>query len=82
MKIYKYQDGDPLPEGADIMDIQVQNGKWTIWAAVDPDAPLVPCDVQILPTGAEISEEDMLNYFSTVQIGAYVWHVFVKQVVR
>ena len=74
-----------MPEGAKILNLQVQRGDsyahWfpVIWAFVDPKATPVRRTLRIFGTGEPIqSTMNELLYIGTYRIpnDTYVWHVF------
>lgn len=84
MKIYKYAIGDAdqdgiiqIPYDHKILSVQLQNNQPHVWAAVDPTTPLVKRRWWVVPTGGNVSLND-LPYYRTTLIGAngLVWHVF------
>lgn len=92
-KIYKYPIGTgattiQMPKDSAIMDIVIQriDGRDTItvYAIVDPESPLQDETFHAIGTGWDVSDEFLTNnqYFGTVQIAPFVWHIFKeKQVV-
>lgn len=82
--IYKYtltpaeMQNIELPEGAEILTTQTQNGEICIWAMVNPDAKKVIRTFTVIGTGWRIITESNLKYIGTVQLegGALVFHVF------
>lgn len=87
MKIFKYQlpiEAENakvmLPEGAVILSLQVQNGEPCMWALVDDAKPPVVRWLRWAGTGHYISIDELrdLNFIGTVQLGAYVFHLFEK----
>lgn len=66
-----------VPEGATILTVQAQHDIPVLWALVDPKAPKVRRDFEILGTGNPV-EEGERNYIATIQThgGQLVWHVF------
>ena len=86
MKIYKYEIGEEpigVPLG-EILDIQIQNGKFVMWALVNPHRNReTKIYTKFLLTGQEIDIEEYraYSYFKTLQddMGT-VWHIFVKKV--
>ena len=82
-KIFKYRITHPLdvislPEGAEILCVQIQHELPCIWALVDPDAPLVQRRFIIVGTGQDISNVDSSNYIGTFQQAqsSLIWHLF------
>lgn len=81
--IYKYHLLDqttniPATQGARPLSVQVQNGVLTLWAIVDPDAPVAGFCAGRLWTGRPIPEAIMKSeYVGTVQLdNGLVEHVF------
>lgn len=67
-----------LPQGAEILSIQVQNGKPMLWAVVDTTSPPIEkWTLRICGTGCPIEGGDLGEYLGTIQLGCYVWHFFV-----
>lgn len=85
-RIYKYPlqpmggvQSIEMPQGADILSVQAQNDRPTLWAAVNPDAPMESRRFVTAITGALIPDkEDEAIYLGTVQLaeGTFVLHVF------
>lgn len=63
-----------MPKGAQILDIQMQGALITIWALVDPNAPLEVRRFETAGTGWTVGEG--LWYIKSLQDGSYVWHIF------
>lgn len=83
--IYKYPIGItdqqiiPMPAGANILTVQVQNGNPFIWAMVDTEAPTERVSIRVYGTGHSIGERSNLEYIGTFQSmygGNLVFHVF------
>jgi hypothetical protein len=64
-----------MPKGAHVLSIQEQNGQICIWASVNPRAEPEPRRFFVAGTGFDIPEAAGA-FLATVQVGAYVWHVF------
>lgn len=66
-----------LPEGAKILHFARQGGIPTLWAEVDPDAPVEPRYFRLVGTGHELPSGESV-YIGTVQLndGAFVWHLY------
>ena len=66
-----------MPDGAEILSVQMQGDLAFIWALVNPAAPLGHRYFRLAGTGDEI-EEDKLSYVGTYQErdGSLVWHLF------
>ena len=82
MRIWKYQ--IPLkdsftinmPSGADVLCVQLQGGLPTIWAAVNPEAPLLDVAFVLHGTGHQVSDEAG-PYIGTFQLSnGLVFHLF------
>ena len=65
-----------MPQGAQVLTVQMQDGSPTIWALVDPAAGLEEHIIEIHGTGHPIVSEEMGRYVGTFQDGWYVGHVF------
>lgn len=85
MKIYKYVLGDgalEIPLG-EVLDVQIQNGKFVLWALVNPNRNrTTKIYAKFLMTGQEISIEEYreYSYFKTlIDSMGLVWHVFLKK---
>ena len=77
--IYKYelisQDVSmKLPLGAEILTVQIQDGRPMLWALVTPGNELVDRFISTVGTGWEV--EDNMKYICTYMEGYFVWHVF------
>lgn len=70
-----------MPEGAEILTVQVQNGNPCLWVKVDTEAELEERVFYVFATGQEIDfdgQDIYLTYIGTFQLydGALVFHVF------
>lgn len=63
-----------LPESAEVLHCAIQYGEYCIWVRLDTDAPRIKRSFTVVGTGWEI--EDDMNHISTIQDGAFVWHIF------
>jgi hypothetical protein len=74
--IYKYTltSSVEMPQGAQILDIQMQGVLIQIWALVDTTAPMETRRFETLGTGWTVQEG--LQHIKSLQDGSYVWHVF------
>lgn len=85
MKIFKYPFTVAdivkleMPSGAQILDIQVQNGQPCLWARVDENNMLATYTIYIFGTGHDC--DYVGEYISTFQMrgGALVWHAFLVE---
>lgn len=68
----------PMPEGAQILCVQMQHGDPTLWACVDESAQPVERSILMAGTGHEFHGFDAEQYIGTVQMndGFIVWHYF------
>lgn len=64
-----------LPIGADILDVQVQGGKWCLWFLCRVDTPLEERHIVTYATGQQIDSVSG-SYIGTIQDGPFVFHVF------
>lgn len=69
----------PLPAGAEILCIALQDGLPRLWTLVDPKAPTEPRIFWIVGTGKLVG--DGLTYRATWQQkgGMLVWHLFEEE---
>ena len=69
-----------VPAGSKFLAAQHQGRDICVWMDVDadPDAPKVLTAFAIVGTGSQFTEEfsEDMEYRATVQVGAYVWHIF------
>lgn len=68
-----------ISEGAEFLTVQMQNGEPFIWALVDPAAPMRLYEVRMVGAGHP-TDEQVGDYLDTIQVGTFVWHVFVEGV--
>lgn len=71
-----------MPVGAEILTVQVQNGRPFLWALVSPDSPKVQRSFRLIGTGHPV--EDTISkesYIGTYQVGGgrYVFHLFEEK---
>lgn len=69
-----------MPTGAEILTVQMQNGKPCLWALVDPNEETKTYRlIQIYGTGNPIPDGNR-RYISTIQIfnGDLIFHVFER----
>lgn len=65
-----------MPEGAEILAIQIQRGVPCMWALVVPGEQEEARRFMIYGTGHEIYKSG--KYIATFQTGSLVWHVFER----
>jgi len=83
--IYKYElavldhQQVSLPNGYEILTVQMQHGKPFLWAKVDPERSAYEVKIIIRGTGHLFLDND-LKYISTFQMhgGDLVFHAFIK----
>lgn len=63
-----------MPDGAKLLDIQMQHGAPQLWALVDDDTPEVSRELLTYGTGHSVVNPGA--YVGTYQTGPYVFHVF------
>ena len=69
-----------VPEGAQILTCQVQNGRAVVWAPVNPAARQTKMRFRVIGTGHPHMDLVDWTYAGTFQLleGAFVGHLFVK----
>lgn len=66
-----------LPEGAEILILQMQRNVPCIWALVDPSKPLRLRVFVTVGTGFGLDDKfNFQSYVGTYQDDGFVWHVF------
>ena len=74
-----------MPAKADILSVANQRDQIALWALVNLDNAMDARHIEVFPTGHEIPELPAIpriairRFIGTVQIGAYVWHVFDRR---
>lgn len=67
----------PLPEGAEILDVQMQDDKPVLWAMVNPQRPTIHQAFRLVVTGQSVGPETKReNYVGTFQDRGFVGHLF------
>lgn len=68
-----------MPEGAQVLGVQMQHDHPYIWALVDPQRPLAPRTFALFGTGHGF-DPCGLAYVGTFQMhgGAFVFHLFAR----
>jgi len=68
---------------SEIIGVQVQDNDIVMWAVVDTDRKMIEVAIRMYGTGEEFADEiDDLSFISTVQLGSFVWHLFMVSKVR
>jgi len=67
-----------MPFGASILSVQVQREVPTIWAIVNPGAPMMDREFRCFGTGHPMPKGLPLDFVGTIQLfgGELVFHVF------
>ena len=68
-----------IPDGAQLLTVQSQDGAPCLWALVDPEAETKLCVLQVFGTGNPVQDEGV--YLGTFQVlqERFVGHVFLKK---
>ena len=82
LTIYKYQlptgvNELALPQGAELLHVDLQHGSMNLWAKVDTDRETETRTVHIIGTGHEVPQRE-LKFINTFLVngGQYVFHAF------
>lgn len=67
-----------LPDTAQPLSVQIQDGEPCLWALVDPQAPSNPRRVKIFGTGNPVDISGNWNFVGTIQERIFVWHIFIE----
>ena len=84
-QIFKYKlfsgGGVPMPEGAEILSVQMQHGTPVLWALVDPEAPAEVRRIEVIGTGQESTDLGKEDHIATLQLegGGLVLHIFERR---
>lgn len=65
-----------MPRNAKVLSVAAQNDTLTLWALVDPSAPLESRRVVVVGTGNPITGK-LGRFRGTVVMPPFVWHVFI-----
>ena len=67
-----------MPQGAQVLTVQMQNGTPCLWAKVDPTRPAELRIFDVYGTGHTMPDDPRMVYVATFQMdgGALVWHAF------
>ena len=67
-----------MPQGAQVLTVQMQNGTPCLWAKVDPTRSTELRIFDVYGTGHTMPDDPRLMYVATFQMdgGALVWHAF------
>jgi hypothetical protein len=64
-----------MPDCAEILSVQIQNGGIFLWALVNPNYKNKDVLIAIYGTGNPIYRTNE-TYISTCQLNGFVWHIF------
>ena len=64
-----------MPEGAQVLTVQLQGETPCIWAMVDHDTPMIERTFAVFGTGHPLPKKKSM-YISTFQQPPFVWHLF------
>jgi len=64
-----------LPEGAEILSVQLQRGQPTMWAKVDTEASMETRIFYVLGTGHPFPSTPF-KHIASFQQDIFVWHLF------
>ncbi len=68
-----------MPEGAQILHVDEQNGQICLWAGITEGKDTEDREIQIIGTGyPELPDEWVTHLGSVVMQSGYVWHVFER----
>lgn len=70
-----------MPEGAEVLTVQVHTRAPTIWAIVDASADMVPRFFRMFNTGDDVKHPESMRYVGTCQRDVFmsehlVYHLF------
>jgi hypothetical protein len=67
-----------LPEGAQILSVNIQYEKICLWAIIDTEKPVAGRRIRIIGTGNDAGDVEMGQHIGSVLAygGTFVWHVF------
>lgn len=70
-----------VPQGAELLTVQMQNNAPFVWALVNPDNTEMPRVLDLYGTGHPIKDYGPGKYVGTFQSngGMFVWHLFEPQ---
>jgi hypothetical protein len=65
-----------MPIHSDILSIQLQNNKPTMWAKIDTSLQMAKRIFLVFGTGHEMSSVFDYRHIGTLQVNGHVWHIF------
>ncbi len=66
-----------MPKGAQVLSVQVQEGRPMVWALVDPQEKSVRRKFWIVGTGWNVNPDGLGSFVGTIQLaGDLVFHIF------
>lgn len=63
-----------MPEKAQVLKVDVQQGVPTLWALVDPEASVIPHHFYMRGTGHPVPDD--VEHVGSFCHGPFVWHLF------
>lgn len=84
MKVCKYplESSTPdlfIPDGGEVLSVQVQDGKPCIWALVDDSKSEMRRRFKMYGTGKNLEDPVNEEYVGTFQLNGFVFHLFEVQ---
>lgn len=79
LRSVSYKQQVSLPDNSKVLHVGVQNDQIMLWALLQntDNLNLVAKNFYVVATGGPVPETPT-DYIGTVQIGVYVWHVFME----
>lgn len=69
-----------MPDGAEIVSVQMKGNTPCIWAIVDPDKPKISRSFEMFSTGHQIlNYPESMVYIGTCQLFDYAFHIFEQK---
>lgn len=65
-----------MPDGAEPLSVQMQDGVPCLWALVEDDYEATERTFSFAGTGHAIPATLVTDYIGTIQQGPFVWHLF------
>lgn len=65
-----------MPGAAQVISVQIQQGKPFIWAIVGPNITPAPRKFRLVGTGNDFKLMPTDKFIGTFQDGPFVWHLF------